>query len=87
MSSLVTLQIDPVARTGDTGDQCLDDPVVVPDEREHGAVVILVCVDVENVCVVRKRCSQCIDRVAVTSLGEVRNRLERQLHGRTLGGP
>ena len=58
--------------------------VLLPDEREHRAVVVGVGVDVEQARVGRERRRERLDRRAVAALREVRDRLERQPRARTL---
>jgi hypothetical protein len=49
MRTVVAPQVDPLARTRDPGDQGVDEAVVAAaDEREDGAVVVGVRVDVEQ---------------------------------------
>jgi hypothetical protein len=80
MRALVGSQIDPFTRAGDTGQQGRDELVTIPDEREHGAVVVGIRVNVEQLRMRRHRLLQCTDRVRVASLREVRHRFERQRH-------
>ena len=83
MRALVASQVDPVAGTGDSGEQRGDEFLPAPDQRVHGSVVILVAVDVEHTRVRRERVTDCVDRRAVAPLGEVRHRLEGK-HGQSL---
>jgi hypothetical protein len=84
MRALVPAQVDPLLRARDPRDQRFLQLPVVANEREDGAVVIGIRVDVEQLCVLRERRRERVDRGPVASLREVRHRLERELHGRTL---
>ena len=86
MRALVPAQVDPLARARDPREQRLDELARSADEREDRAVVVGVGVDVEQ----PRRASRAPPPsasivAAVASLGEVRHRLERQRHVRTLG--
>src|SRR5439155_13392772 len=48
MGAFMRTQIDALARAGHTGDQGGDERILLADEREDGAVVIRVRVDVEQ---------------------------------------
>src|SRR4051812_40700989 len=83
MRAVVLAEVDPLFGDGDACDERVGQLVLGPDEREDGAVVILVGVDVEQARVRVERSADRVDRRAVAPDTEVRNRLERQ-HGRTL---
>ena len=80
MSPVMIAEVDPLAGTGDAGQQRLDKRRVVADEREDRPVVIRVGMNVEDVGVRGESGPQRLDRPGVTSFREVRDRLERQLH-------
>ena len=81
MRALVPAQVDPLARARHSGDERLDELRLAAGEREDGAVVIGVGVDVEQPGAGRQRPAERVDRPAVAPLGEVRNRLERKHPG------
>ena len=85
MSALVPPQVDPIARARHSAHEGVDERSVLADDRKYGTVVVPVGVNVEHLRVRGERSTQRLDRVGVASLREVRHRLERQLHGRTLG--
>jgi SAM-dependent methyltransferase len=85
MRACVSTQIDPLTRAGDPGKQRLDELLRGADQCENRAVVILVGVDVEQPGPVAERFSEGVERCAVATFGEVRHRLERPSHGRSLG--
>ena len=78
MGPLVPAQVDPLARAPDPCDERFHQCGVFADEREDGAVVVRIRVDVEQPGALRERRADRVDHVAVASLGEVRHRLERQ---------
>src|SRR5262249_44393453 len=78
MRSSVLAQVDPLAGTGDPGQERGNDLLLAADERVDGAVVVRVAVDIEQLCVGGERVADGVDRPCVTPLGEVRDGLERQ---------
>ena len=84
MRTVVRAEVDPLARDRDPREQRVDELRVVADEREDGTVVVLVRVDVEQRRALAERTADRVDDRVVASLGEVRNRFERQAHGRSL---
>jgi hypothetical protein len=78
-------QVDSLASTGDSVEEGADEVRVVGDEREDGAIVVGVRVDIEDVRACGERDAERRDRLGIPTLGEVRDRFERQLHARTLG--
>src|SRR5439155_7498307 len=82
MRSLVTAEIDPVARARDAGDQGVDELLHAADEREHRAVVIRVRVHVEQPRLAGERRADHVDDLTVSALREVRDGLERRGHYR-----
>jgi len=85
MRSLVNAQVDSVTRARDSGNQRVDEVVLLADDGENRPVVIGVGMEVEQVGRSVKRIGQCRQRCLLAPLGEVRHRFERQRHGRTLG--
>ena len=85
MRSLVPAQVDALLRTGHARQQGVDEIVLRPDEREDGPVVVDIRVNIEEVGMLAQRLGEGVDGRPVPSLGEVRNRFERQFHARTLG--
>ena len=71
-------QVDAVARARDPGEERLDELLVFADEREDGAVVVDVGVDVEQLGMLAERRREGVDRRLVASFREVRHRFERQ---------
>jgi SAM-dependent methyltransferase len=84
MGALVRIQVDALACAGDAGEQRGDQRILVAHEGEHGAVVIRIRVDVEHLRRPGERARERVDGVAVSPLGEVRDRFERE-HPSTLG--
>jgi hypothetical protein len=72
----VAAEVDALARARDTSEQRLDELVRLPDEREHGAVMVDVHVHVEESRRGRESVPERLDDPFVASLGEVRHRLE-----------
>jgi len=78
MGAGVEPEIDPPSRLVDAADQAVLERLLVPDEGDHGAVVIGVEVDVEDARASRGEC--CRDRVdggAIPALGEIRHGFEQ----------
>jgi len=71
-------QVDAVDRDANTGEQRLDERVVVTDQREHRSVVVRICVHIEQSRRRAERIAQRSDRRPVSALAEVRHRLEWQ---------
>ena len=78
VGSFVSSQVDALDGDANTGEQRLDERIVVTDEREHGPVVILVSVHVEQPSERAEGVADRVDRCPVAALAEVRHRLERQ---------
>ena len=78
MRPVVAAQVDPLRRHVDAGEQCVRELVLGADEREHGAVVILVGMHVEEASSRADRVADRRDRRTVATLAEVRHRLEWQ---------
>ena len=55
MRALVAAEVDPLARGRDPGEQRLDELVALADEREDGAMMVGVHVDVEQARGLRER--------------------------------
>ena len=79
--SLVLAQVDPLRRRGDSREQRLDELVPRAHEREDGAVVVPVRVDVEQPPRPGKRLLERGDDLRVAALGEVRHGFERKAIG------
>ena len=76
--ALVAPQVDACLRNGDRGEERVDHLGVVADERENGAVVVGIRVDVEQPGTCGELLSEQADHDWITALGEVRHGLERQ---------
>ena len=71
-------QINPHPCHVDRCRELLDEVVLLPDHREHGAVVVGIGVDVEQTRPPGERRTDRVDRRPVAPFREVRHRLERQ---------
>ena len=78
MRTLVAREVDPLERDTCGRDQSAGQLVLGADEREDGAVVVLVRVDVEETGARTDRGLDRRDGRVVSPLAEVRHRLERQ---------
>src|SRR4051812_18137149 len=81
MGALVRTQIDAVLCAGDSGEQRFDERHVVADEREHRSIVVDVRVHVQQARPAVERAADRIDDAGISSIGDVRHRLEGQRHG------
>jgi ubiquinone/menaquinone biosynthesis C-methylase UbiE len=84
MRADVLPEVDALACARNAGQQCLDERLFLRDKREHGPVVIRIGVEIENIGMPCQLVADRVDRPAVPPFREVRHRLERQLHARTL---
>jgi uracil-DNA glycosylase len=82
VDTLVATEVDPLACARDPRDERVDDGAVVADEREDGAIVVRVDVDVEQLRALGQRAADRLHDRAVAALREIRHRFERQLHFR-----
>jgi len=80
----VPAQVDALLGAGDAREQRLGELLLRPDERENGPVMVDVGVHVEELGMVAQSRGEGVDGRPVASLGEVRDRFERQLHVPTL---
>jgi len=80
MDAVVAAEIDPLACGRDPGDERLDELRPRAREREDGAMMIRILVDVEHARMSRQRVPQRLDRLRGTALGEVRDSDERSCH-------
>ena len=85
MRSFVGAQVDPVTRALDARKQRGHQLLARADQREDRPVVVGIRVDVEQPRLPPERLRERADRRAVTPFGEVRHRLERPRHTRSLG--
>jgi ubiquinone/menaquinone biosynthesis C-methylase UbiE len=76
----VAAQVDPLARHLDRRNDRLDELALLADDREDRAVVIRIGMHVEEARMQLEGSGDCVDRVLLATLREVRNRLEGQ-HG------
>ena len=76
MDARVLAQVDQLHRSGDPGEQRLDDRLVVAGEREHRAVVIGVRVDVQEGRVRREGVGDRPHDARISPLGDVGHSLE-----------
>ena len=74
-------QVDSLLRARDSGEKRVAELTLGAREREDRAIVVGVRVDVEHVGVRGERRLDRLDRAAIPPLREVRDGLERQLHG------